>query len=95
MKYKIKIHNNFLQEFQKIVQDSYNLSLNIKKFYKILVEKLLYLQIFPYMYPKLIQNQIYRKIIVQKYIILYIVRGNKIILKHIIHYQSNFFNNQD
>lgn len=88
--------DEFKNELKSIINNFNFLSSCIKNnFYTELLNKLQYLEIFPKMYPILIQNPKYRKFIVKKYIVLYEISENKIILTHIIHEKSKFFNNQD
>lgn len=90
------ITDEFKNELKSIINNYNFLSQCIKNdFYIELLNKLQYLEIFPEMYPILIQNPKYRKFIVKKYIVLYEISENKIILTHIFHEKSNFFNNQD
>lgn len=92
----IKESNEFEQELGNIIGNFCSLYPSVKSnFYKELLNKLQYMIIFPKMYPILIQNPRYRKFRVKKYIILYEIKSNEIILTHIFHEKSNFFNNQD
>ena len=66
-----------------------------QKFYTEVIEKIKLIQLFPKMYPLFKINPEIRKSKIKNYILIYEIINNKIYILDIIHYQSNFFNNQD
>lgn len=64
-----------------------------KKFYNDFNSVIQFLSLFPYMYPKLSKNTIYRKAIFnRKYIILYTVDNETVYIDSIFNAKQNYIN---
>lgn len=81
-----------LSDYQQL--KNYN-NLNIKDLYSKIEDIKLILEIFPKIYPIVkIKNNLVRKIVIGKYIILYQINYNQkeILFLHIFYYRQNYLN---
>lgn len=76
-----------------VKRGKYSLKL-YKEMRKELTDKMNIIKMFPKAYP-ILSNSDFRKIPIDKYIILYSFNKNIINIKDIIHQRSKYFNNQD
>lgn len=92
--YKVKYHSVFLKDIEQLKK-----SVNEKKFTKFMnqfrFEKAM-LKRFPRMYPiienRKSQNQEYRRIVLEKHIIIYKINSRDIIFLRIFHEKTNYIN---
>ena len=93
MRQKIVFSIKFLHSYRNI---THNLSRKeLEKMRKDLINKLENLELFPRMYPVLLKDNNMRKIVLRKYIIVYLINNNGILIDNIIHQKSKYLNNQD
>lgn len=96
MNLKIIFSSKFKRNYNNILNYLNELFPNTKnRFNTNLSQKIQFIKIFPNMYPKLTKSGLLRKISINKYIILYVIVNDHIILVDIKHEKSKFFNNQD
>lgn len=92
--YKVKYHSVFLKDIEQLRKN-----VNEKKFIKFMsqfrLEKEM-LKKFPRMYPiienRKAQDQEYRRIVLEKYIIIYKIVSKNIIFLKIFHEKTNYIN---
>lgn len=94
-KNNIKFSPSFSEEFKQIIKDVSKISIPLSQ--KIINEfysKLFYLKIYPKMYPKIknINDRQVRKIVIQKYVILYFYEKNQIYILNIFPQKIDYYN---
>lgn len=94
-KNNIKFSPSFSEEFKQIIKDVSKISIPLSQ--KIISEfysKLFYLKIYPKMYPiiKNISDRQVRKIVIQKYVILYFYEKNQICILNMFSQKVNYYN---
>ena len=94
-KNNIKFSPSFSEEFKQIIKDVSKISIPLSQ--KIISEfysKLFYLKIYPKMYPiiKNINDRQVRKIVIQKYVILYSYEKNQICILNMFPQKVNYYN---
>lgn len=97
-KFKIKYSKDFREEFDNFLinyQCFYHINLNSRRFYIKLKKIINIIQDFPEIFPIVkIKNNLVRKIVIGKYIILYQINYNQkeILFLHIFYYRQNYLN---
>jgi len=92
---KILYLKKFIQKIKSIYIQKSKYSINsYKQLQEEFINKMNVIKMFPKAYP-ICNNNCYRKISINKYIILYSYNKNIINIKDIIHQKSKYLNNQD
>lgn len=91
-KYNIIFTEDFKLEIRNIYNYNFLSNYSRNKFQKLLIEKYKNLKIFPYMYPKT-KKSIYRKILIENYVVLYRIENTYIKIVNIIPQKSKYSNN--
>lgn len=93
---KIIYSKKFLRKLKRIYRKRGKYSfISYKKLEEQLADKINIIKMFLKAYPNLNNNYNLRKIPIDKYIVLYSIERNNVLVNDIIHQKSKLLNNQD